>query len=154
MAKKLTFRWWWGGLGVLLLLLQFIPVNKENPPAQGTLPAPPEIEQLLRKSCLDCHSHQTRWPWYSHLAPISFLVAHDVNHGREYVNLSLWDTYDEMQKQRILLTSAEEIEKNRMPPASYSLVHPEAKLSESERTLLVSWLKSESRKAFPPADRE
>ncbi len=102
----------------------------------------------MRRSCFDCHSQETRWPWYSRLAPISFLIAHEVHHGREYMNLSLWDTYDEMQKQRILLTAAEEIEKKRMPPLSYLMLHPEAKMSSEERAMLITWLQAESQKFF------
>ena len=84
----------------VLLLAQLFPVNRENPPVESEVPASAEVRRVLRSSCYDCHSHETRWPWYSRAAPFSWLVAHDVSHAREHLNFSAWNRYD-AREQRI-----------------------------------------------------
>src|SRR5579885_1507659 len=73
--------------------MQLVPVRIANPPSRGDVAAPPEVEQTLRRSCYDCHSNQTQWPWYTRIAPLSWLVAHDVNAGRRQINFSQWSDY-------------------------------------------------------------
>ena len=70
------------------------PVDRENPPVTGDIGAPSEVDAILRTSCYDCHSNETVWPWYSYLAPASWLVAEDVEHGREHLNFSEWTSYE------------------------------------------------------------
>ena len=76
--------WWSVGLAVAVLLvaIQFVPGGAVNPPVTQDLPAPPEVKAILRQACYDCHSHETRWPWYGRVAPSSWLVARDVSAGR------------------------------------------------------------------------
>ena len=87
-------------LAVLLVIIQFVRPVKTNPPIDegSTIHArarvPSEVAAILERSCSDCHSHKTRWPWYSQIAPISWLLAHDVNEGREHLNLSNWSKYN------------------------------------------------------------
>ncbi len=78
---------------VVLIGIQFVPVDKTNPPVTGEIKAPENVMQVLRTSCYDCHSNESVWPWYSNVAPVSWLVVNDVNEGREYLNFSQWQSY-------------------------------------------------------------
>jgi heme-binding protein len=72
------FRWFLLGILLALIVMQFVPVERTNPPVEQEVPAPANVRAMLRRACYDCHSNETRWPWYSHVAPVSWLVAHDV----------------------------------------------------------------------------
>lgn len=126
-------------LMVILIALQFVPVDKTNPPAHGQLAAPAEVQALLHRACYDCHSNETVWPWYSLIAPASLLIASDVKKGRKEVNFSTWDRYDERRRARKLKEIAKQVEKGEMPLFYYLPLHPDAKLSEPERELIVKW---------------
>lgn len=113
-------------LVVLLLLVQAIPYGREhvNPPVRRE-PSwnTPETRALAQRACFDCHSNETRWPWYSRIAPASWLVQHDVNDGRGVLNFSEWD-----RLQKEATNSAKEVQERDMPPKSYLVAHPEARL--------------------------
>ena len=79
---------------VILIGIQFIPVERTNPPVTREINAPDNISSILKASCYDCHSNETDWPWYSYIAPVSFLVAGDVMDGRKNLNFSEWDKYE------------------------------------------------------------
>lgn len=127
------------GLAVVLVAIQLVPVARENPPVTETVPAPPEVASILRRACFDCHSNETVWPPQAYLAPASWLVAHDVNEGREELNFSTWGP---KQAQRVAKKLAEEVEEGWMPPFLYALAHPGAKLSKDDKALLVNWARS------------
>jgi Haem-binding domain len=76
------------GIAGCLLIAQFITIQRTDPPLKGDLAAPPQIKSLLRGACYDCHSHETRWPWYTYITPVSWLVEHDVERGRQELNFS------------------------------------------------------------------
>jgi len=127
------------GLFVAFGAIQFVPVERTNPPATATLDAPANVRAILERSCFDCHSHETRWPWYSRVAPVSWLVANDVSNGREELNFSTWDQYDARRAARRISDIPEEIEEGEMPLPNYLRIHPEAKVSEVELATLRSW---------------
>ena len=129
------------GLLVVFLAIQVVPIERSNPPEGERLQAPPSVEEILRRSCIDCHSNRTHWPWYSYVAPASWLVAHDVEEGREHLNFSTWGLYDEDEKIHHLEEIAEVIEDGEMPPWFYVPLHPEARLSEGDSAALVRWAK-------------
>ncbi|HMA79693.1 MAG TPA: heme-binding domain-containing protein, partial [Candidatus Binatia bacterium] len=81
------------GIGLFLILigLQFVPVDRANPPEHDQLAVPAEVQAILRRACYDCHSNETNWPWYSQIAPASLLLANDVKEGRREVNFSTWE---------------------------------------------------------------
>lgn len=130
-----------GGVVLILVLIQFIPVSRSNPPA-GEPPRdiPPEVLALLKRSCYDCHSHQTEWPWYSRVAPVSFMVAHHVNHGREYVNFETWNDLSPDARAHLAEECLEEVERGRMPLKSYLLAHSEARVAPEDMARLRAWV--------------
>ncbi len=125
---------------LLLVAIQFIPYGKDhtNPPviAEPNWDSP-QTRALFMRACGDCHSHETKWPWYSNIAPVSWLVYHDVVEGREHFNISAWGH----QKKNEGEDAAEELEEGEMPLKPYLLAHPEARLSKQEKALLIEGLK-------------
>jgi hypothetical protein len=131
----------------VLAVAQLVPVDRTNPPVDAEVEAPPAVQSLLRRACYDCHSNRTVWPWYSHVAPVSWLVAHDVDEGREELNFSTW-TYPPGRKRKKLKEVVEQLNEGEMPLWYYLLLHPEARLSTDERDLIVAWAQAEI--AAPP----
>jgi len=137
MKKALLY----GAIGLIVVfgLIQFVPVDRSNPPVEAEIPAPSEVQTVLRSACYDCHSNETTWPWYSHIAPISWLVAHDVHAGRDELNFSTWNRYGTKQRVEKLKETLEEIEEGEMPPWFYLAVHRDIQLSTRERAALQTW---------------
>ncbi|MDP1830269.1 MAG: heme-binding domain-containing protein [Archangium sp.] len=129
------------GVGVVVVGIQLIRPSQENPPVTGDIGAPAEVATLLKRSCYDCHSNETKWPWYSQVAPVSWLVSKDVNDGRKHLNFSEWQGYEEGRKLKKFKEVAEEVDEGEMPMAIYLPLHPEAKLTDAEKKLLVDWAK-------------
>src|SRR3990172_9489640 len=129
------------GLIAVLIVVQFVPVARVNPTEKGQPPAPSEVYALLQRACYDCHSNETRWPWYSRVAPVSFLIARDVTEGRRELNFSTWSQYNERRKSRKLKEIAEQVEQGKMPQWYYVSLHPDAKLSPADRQLIIKWAK-------------
>lgn len=130
--------------GVLLFtLLQWVPVDRSNPPVESALTAPPQVERILRRSCYDCHSHATRWPWYSRVAPISFLLASHVHEARRDLDFSRWPTFDFGAQEEIYREIGQQIRQEKMPLPSYLWLHREARLTEEDRKVLLDWARVE-----------
>jgi hypothetical protein len=129
-------------LSLLGIAIQFIPVDRTNPPVQEDIATPPQVKAILKRACYDCHSHETNWPWFSHVAPVSWLLAWDVHEGREELNFSTWNQYSSKKRNKYIKESWEEIEEGEMPPWFYLPLHPEASLSDQDRTVLREWSKS------------
>ena len=125
-----------------LVAAQFVPATRTNPPVQSNLVAPLPIAATLRRACYDCHSNETRWPWYSGVAPVSWLIVRDVNFGREEVNFSKWGSYYPRTRRRKLQWMGRALHEKEMPPWSYRLMHPGARLTEADRAGLLSWIES------------
>ena len=130
---------------VTLFAIQFISVEKTNPPVNDSLSlkAPKEVISLLKKGCYDCHSYETKWPSYADVAPISFFVASHVNDGRKAINFSIWSEIDEKIKVQRLKRAVVTINNGRMALPSYLSAHEESKLSKDEKLVLTNWFKSE-----------
>ena len=128
-------------LVVLLVAMQFVPIARTNPPVESDVPVAAELKAILRRACYDCHSNETTWPWYSRVAPVSWLLANDVKEGRREVNFSVWNQYTENRRARKLKEIVEQLEGNKMPQWYYVLVHPEAKLSASDKEMIINWAK-------------
>jgi cytochrome c551/c552 len=126
-----------------LIASQAIRITKSNPPVQADVSAAPEISVLLHRACYNCHSNETTWPWYSDIAPVSWLVGSDVSEGRQVLNFSDWGTYSLDTKAKKLKKIAEEVVEGGMPPWYYKIAHPEARLSQSERDRIRNWSTSQ-----------
>ena len=100
---------------------------------------PDSVAMLLKNACYDCHSNETVFPWYSYVAPVSWLVNRDIRLGREHLNFSDWESKSKMDKASILGEIADEVELANMPMPIYIIMHPEAKLSTDERQLIIDW---------------
>ncbi len=143
-------RWILISAGVLLIGMQLIRPDMTNPPVDADMAADrflviePEVGALLRTACYDCHSNETRWPWYSHVAPASWLVVRDVNEGRKHLNFSSWGEYGEARRVLALEGIAEEVAEGSMPFPPYLLLHPEARLDSTERDRIIGWAHRES----------
>ncbi len=134
---------WSVALGVTLLIVaQFIPVQQTNPPVLSDIQASPAVKAVLVKACFDCHSHETVWPWYSRVAPISWWVAGHVEKGRKDLNFSRWPTFDFVTQDLLLRDIEDQVSRREMPPRSYALGHPEARLDDGERQLLLEWARA------------
>jgi len=123
---------------VVAVAIQFIPYGKEhsNPPATVQVKwDSPKTKELFNRACKDCHSNNTTWPNYANYAPVSWLVTHDVNEGREHFNISY------PVKAKTIKEAIEEIEEGYMPPLPYKLIHKDAKLTKSEKEALIQGLK-------------
>jgi hypothetical protein len=128
---------------ILLALLQLTNPAHINPPVTHDFMAatqpPPEVAAMLRSACYDCHSDETRWPWYSHLAPMSWQIARDVYEGRKHVNLSEWPA-DLKLAQKKIGDMSDEVDDGDMPLPKYTLIHKDARLTERQRNELTQWL--------------
>ena len=119
---------------------QLVPVELDNPTVASSPPLPSTVGRVLRASCYDCHSNQTVWPWYSHLAPISWLVARDVHRARKILNFSDWDRLGPVRQAEMLVDAQGEIEEDAMPPSRYLRLHQEAKLTPETKAALMLWM--------------
>ena len=142
----------------MLAVSQFIPVARTNPPVDAaqtiseTIPVPSGIASILGRSCQECHSSQTVWPWYSQVAPVSWFVAHHVNEGRGELNVSEWGRYTARRKDRKLKEICEQVTSGKMPLETYTLLHPQARLSDLDRKALCDWSET-ARKNMAPGVR-
>ena len=107
---------------------------------------PAHVHTILEKKCGDCHSENTRYPLYSHLAPVSWMVEKDVREGREHMNLSRWQSYTINDRINALTRMASEVRAGQMPPRPYALFHPHARLSAEDQELIYAWAKSERKR--------
>jgi hypothetical protein len=124
-----------------LVAIQFIPVDRTNPPVSGEIPASVAVNSILRRACYDCHSNETVWPWYSRVAPISFLVARDVHQGRRHVNFSTWQQYPPAKQAKTVKEIGEQVAKGEMPMAIYLPLHQHARLSDRDKAVIAAWVK-------------
>ena len=134
---------------ILLLLIQLVPVDKTNPPIEAEIPASEEVRTILKRSCYDCHSNETRWPWYSRVAPISWLVVYDVKEGRDELNFSTWNKYSASKQNKKLKEIWEEIDEGEMPLWVYLPAHPKAKLSANDKAILQNWTQLPENQLLP-----
>lgn len=128
-------------LFVLVLIgIQYIEVEHTNPPVKADLAAPGEVKNILKKSCYDCHSYETQWPWYSKVAPVSWLIIDDVQEARKHLNFSEWETLYSRKKDELKKSIWEELLADEMPPTKYIYLHPEASLEMTQKNILRRWL--------------
>ncbi len=129
-------------LVVIGVAIQFIRVDRTNPPVESDVGAPADVDAILRRACYDCHSNESRWPWYSYVAPASWFVVGHVNHARGDLNFSQWPVFDFELQEHAFRDIEEQISKGKMPLPSYTWVHRGARLSDNDRDVLLRWARS------------
>lgn len=133
----------------LLLIAQFVRPERSNPASDPALSIlndqhiPPEVAVLIKRSCFDCHSNESRWPWYSTITPLNFLIANDVNKARQRLNFSEWRKQKSIKIQGLLQMIDDQVSLKNMPLPRYLSLHPGAALSESDIKAISEWAASE-----------
>ncbi|HSE25947.1 MAG TPA: heme-binding domain-containing protein [Pyrinomonadaceae bacterium] len=134
---------------ILLVAAQFVRPAKTNPAADPSLSiesqaqVTPAVASIFDRSCNDCHSNNTRWPWYSNVAPVSWFVIDHVNEARGDMNLSEWGKLDRNRQRHRLEDMCEMVQSGEMPLSSYTPLHPGSKLSQADVKALCDWSSSE-----------
>ena len=124
---------------IVLVGIQFIDVEKTNPPVNSDIQAPPEVKNILRIACYDCHSNETKWPFYSNIAPISWFISDDVKDGRSHLNFSNWEKLFTEKQDELMKKIWKEVNEDEMPMNSYTYLHPDAKLDLTQKNILKKW---------------
>lgn len=144
-----VLKWLFLILVVLLVAAQFVRPAKTNPAADPSLSIESHVQvtaavaSIFDRSCNDCHSNKTRWPWYSNVAPVSWFVIDHVNEGRGDMNLSEWGKLDRNRQRHRLEDMCEMVESGEMPLSSYTPLHPGSKLTQADVKELCDWSSSE-----------
>jgi hypothetical protein len=144
-----VFKWTVIVVGCLFVFAQFVRPARTNPPVEQsqTIAAhtqmTPQVKDILERSCRDCHSNQTVWPWYTNVAPVSWWLSNHVNVGRSNMNLSEWGKLDPNRQDRKLRQICDEVSDGAMPLSSYTPMHPKAKLSDQDKKTLCDWTETE-----------
>ena len=141
----------WVGIAIICLFvgLQFVRPARTNPPVdpsqtiEARVQVPPHVASILNRSCKDCHSNTTRWPWYSNVAPFSWLLIDHVNEGRDNLNLSEWGRLDNRRADDKLEEICDEVKIGAMPIGSYTWIHRNAILSQEDVKTLCDWANAE-----------
>ena len=134
----------WGILAILVIL-QFFQIDKTNPPASAEADflvieqVPDQLATLFKAACYDCHSHHSKYPWYTSVAPLSWWIEGHIDHGRETLNFSEWSTLSNKDRNHALEEIAEEVRDKHMPLKSYVWMHSEAKMSDTDIKLMADW---------------
>jgi hypothetical protein len=142
-------------LGIGFVLIQLIRPDRANPKVdeartiEATLAPPSDVAKILERSCGDCHSSETRWPWYTNVAPVSWFVANHVHSGRHALQLSDWASYPAERQGRKLGAICDEVKEGNMPLGSYLLLHGDAKMSDAEKTALCAWTDAARKRIAP-----
>jgi mono/diheme cytochrome c family protein len=139
--------WWIKTLIVLAVvfgLIQLIPYGRNHTnPAVILEPKwdNTTTKALVTRTCYDCHSNETTWPWYSNIAPASWLIQHDVDEARLYLNFSEWSS-DPTASQELMGAAVQAINSGKMPPLQFLILHPDAKLTDAEKLQLIQGLQN------------
>lgn len=135
-------------LGVVFILIQFFRIDKTNPPIDpnldfvATMKPPAAISEQIKAACYDCHSHESKYPWYTNVAPVSWWIKGHINNGRKHLNFSQWAEYEKGKQDHKLEECIDMVDKNWMPLFTYKWLHPESKMTDTERAELIAYFKS------------
>ena len=116
-----------------------IPVDLEK---KRDYKAPEHIIKILKDACYDCHSYETKWPWYSYMAPVSWLIRYDVDHALKWLNYNRWDEYKDKTKEKLLRATIRLIDSGGMPTPIYLFMHDEAQLTKEQKEQVKIWAKN------------
>ncbi len=124
---------------IAVVAIQFKEVERSNPPVTKEIKAPDEVMSILRNSCYDCHSNKTKWPWYSYVAPVSWMISDHVVEGRKHLNFSEWGSYNSSKQKKLLEECVEEIIKEGMPLNNYTFLHPSSKMDFNKEQIIKKY---------------
>ena len=147
---KKYLKWAAIGIGGIFFGMQLVQPDRTNPPVdetqtiQALLKVPPHISIIIERSCYDCHSNKTVWPWYSYIAPASWLVARDVHKGRSEMNFTEWNKYKGLRIISKLDQICMNVNQQTMPLPIYLTMHPGARPTQAEIDTVCAWVESES----------
>ena len=146
---KKRWKWILPGAFAIFALLQLFNPARTNPPVKSDFVAaahpPAAVAGAIRAACYDCHSYETKWPWYARVAPVSWLIASDVNDGRDHLDLSDWPAEPDNAARRLDRIN-EALDYREMPPKKYTLIHADARLTEAQRKEIMDWTDAEAAK--------
>jgi hypothetical protein len=157
-SVKVALRLTLAAIGLLAVASTFVhPVGpikgqRTTGPLMAGAATNPAITRVLERSCQNCHSERTHWPWYSYVAPMSWLIENDVYGGRSHMNLSRWEIYTAEQQVELLTKMGVEVRNRRMPLPKYLQLHPESRLSDDEVRQVYEWVRSERRRLRTAAE--
>ena len=135
-----------------LIILQFFRIDRTNPAVvqaetlEATLVVPPDINGIIGRSCNDCHSNQTLYPWYSNVQPMAWFLKNHIDDGRQQMNFSIWKTYSAKKQSKKLEEICEQLEAKDMPLPSYLWIHRDSILSDNDSKALCDWAKMQKAK--------
>lgn len=141
----------------IFVVMQFFRIDKKVPSFSSAddflvlTSAPSDVAQLMRAACYDCHSYESKYPWYANIAPISWSLKSHIDEGREHINYSLYGTYSADDREEVIEETGEAVTEGWMPLNSYKWRHPEARLTDAQRNRIGEWLMSLS---FPDLGAE
>ena len=147
MKKKILI-----GIVSILVVIQFVRIDKVNPPLSpdkdfvNLMKPPTEVAGLIKGACYDCHSNETKYPWYTNVAPLSWWLKQHINDGRKKMNFSTWGTMSKKDLAELLEECYEELQEDEMPLQSYRFAHAEARFNPAQKDLLLQWLASKGAK--------
>ncbi|MEO7971857.1 MAG: heme-binding domain-containing protein [bacterium] len=151
-----VLRWLVIVLAAGFVIIQFVRPARTNPPVDSAkaietnLQVSPQVAAIFDRSCKDCHSNKTVWPWYTNVAPVSWFLVNHVNDARRAMNLSEWGTYDKDKQSRRLRDLCEQIQDGEMPLNTYTPLHPKAKLSADDVKTICDWANAERARIATP----
>jgi hypothetical protein len=132
--------------------IQFIPAGRTNRLGTGDPVAPREVTYIFRRACYDCHSTESRWPIWAYVAPMSWKVVQDVDRARAHLNFSDWASYDPARQHVLRVMVGHAVADHRMPAWYYLTLHPDARLSPEDRSVITAWATASVLPPLPPSD--
>lgn len=135
-----------------LIVIQFFRIDQTNPRVvqaetlEASVAVPPDISEIISRSCSDCHTNQTIYPWYANVQPMAWFLKNHIDDGRQKMNFSIWNTYPAKKKSKRFEDICEQLESKEMPLPSYLWIHRNSILSESDLAALCDWATQEKAK--------
>ena len=146
---KKVLKWSVVVLALVFVGAQFYRPDRTNPAVderktmRANTQMTPEVAAIFERSCKDCHSSETTWPWYSNVSPVSWFLKNHIDEGRRELSFSEWATYPKRKRERKLHEMCEQVESGQMPLSSYLPLHPSARLSDDDKRVICEWTKLE-----------
>jgi hypothetical protein len=144
---RVIFKWVFRIVLIGFIGIQFFQIDRSTPPVNpqkdfvNMMNPPTEVGNLFKKACYDCHSYETKYPWYSYVAPVSWWIGHHIEEGRRHLNFSVWGNYSQGKASHKLEECIEEIAEGEMPLSSYSIIHSGSELSPQQVKEIIKWLR-------------